>query len=60
MGVSANTVCWSPCKPEHCSCGYWDGFPQPQPRTGSDPCGECRLRPGETCDICDAVGASEP
>jgi hypothetical protein len=29
-------------------------FPQPQRRDGKEPCGECRLRSGETCDICGA------
>ena len=29
----------------------------PDARAGKPPCGECHLRPGETCDIC---GASQP
>lgn len=29
-------------------------FPQPQRRDGKEPCGECHLKPGETCDICGA------
>ena len=30
-------------------------------KTGKEPCGECHLQPGETCDICHArqVGLSE-
>ena len=28
-------------------------FPQPR-RVGEDPCGECHIQPGETCDICGA------
>ncbi len=31
-------------------------FPQPDlNRASKEPCGECRLRPGETCDICGAA-----
>lgn len=30
-------------------------FPKPQRRDGKEPCGECRLSVGETCDICGAV-----
>ncbi len=33
-------------------------FPQPRPNPGGEPCGECHVRPGETCDICGAVGGS--
>lgn len=29
-------------------------FPQPRRRDGQEPCGECRLPAGETCDICGA------
>jgi len=29
-------------------------FPQPQRRDGKEPCGECHLPVGETCDICGA------
>lgn len=32
-----------------------DPFPQPQRRDGKEPCGECRLPVGETCDICGAT-----
>lgn len=32
-----------------------ESFPKPQRRDGKDPCGECRLPIGETCDICGAV-----
>lgn len=32
-------------------------FPKPRRNDGGRPCGECRLQPGETCDIC---GAKEP
>lgn len=32
-------------------------FPQPLRKDGEDPCGECRLQAGETCDIC---GARQP
>ena len=32
-------------------------FPQPGRKDGEMPCGECHLKPGETCDIC---GATEP
>ena len=28
---------------------------QPQRRDGKEPCGECRLKAGETCDICGAA-----
>lgn len=35
--------------------GVGEGFPQPQRRDGKPPCGECHLRPGETCDICGAT-----
>jgi len=30
-------------------------FPQPRRKDGETPCGECHLRPGETCDICGAI-----
>lgn len=37
----------------------WDydepDFPQPVRRDGQAPCGECRLKTGETCDICGAM-----
>ncbi|GAA5662619.1 hypothetical protein Brsp07_01089 [Brucella sp. NBRC 14130] len=33
---------------------FADAFPQPSRKVGGDPCGECRLQPGETCDICGA------
>lgn len=29
-------------------------FPQPRRQDGKEPCGECRLPAGETCDICGA------
>lgn len=32
-------------------------FPQPRWKPGEEPCGECHIQPGETCDIC---GASRP
>ena len=50
--------CLSPCAPEICRCGYWDGFPRVG-RPKSKPCGECHLRPGETCDICGAKAVSD-
>lgn len=31
-------------------------FPKPQRKDGGEPCGECHVQPGETCDICGAVG----
>jgi hypothetical protein len=30
-------------------------FPKPCSNIGREPCGECHLKPGETCDICGAV-----
>jgi|GEM_PF-4910335 len=30
-------------------------FPQPRRKDGGKPCGECRIQPGEICDICGAV-----
>jgi hypothetical protein len=30
-------------------------FPQPRRKDGGEPCGECRIHTGETCDICGAV-----
>ncbi|MUO84849.1 hypothetical protein [Agrobacterium vitis] len=27
-------------------------------KDGEEPCGECHIKPGETCDICGAKGAS--
>jgi hypothetical protein len=30
-------------------------FPQPERKDGGEPCGECHLQPGETCDICGAI-----
>jgi hypothetical protein len=35
-------------------------FPAPSDRTGKEPCGECRLQPGETCDICNAHQPAVP
>lgn len=32
----------------------------PDARKGKPPCGECRLRPGETCDICGAEETTPP
>jgi hypothetical protein len=32
-------------------------LPAPKLNIGGEPCGECHIRPGETCDIC---GASNP
>lgn len=32
-----------------------EDFPQPSRKDGGEPCGECRLPAGETCDICGAV-----
>ena len=32
-----------------------EAFPQPQRKDGGEPCGECYVRPGETCDICGAI-----
>lgn len=29
-------------------------------KTGEEPCGECHLQPGDTCDICGAYAAAEP
>lgn len=29
-------------------------------RKGKPPCGECHIRPGETCDICGAKGRPRP
>ena len=34
-------------------------FPAPGRKDGEAPCGECRLKPGETCDICGAIGARQ-
>ena len=30
-------------------------FPQPQRKDGGEPCGECHIHPGETCDVCGAT-----
>lgn len=30
-------------------------FPQPSRKDGGEPCGECHIQPGETCDICGAT-----
>ncbi|QFG38330.1 hypothetical protein BDE18_0382 [Paracoccus pantotrophus] len=32
-----------------------EDFPQPSRKDGREPCGECRLPAGETCDICGAI-----
>ncbi|WP_192258606.1 hypothetical protein [Mesorhizobium caraganae] len=37
-----------------CETRWLDPFPSPQRRDGKEPCGECRIQPGETCDICGA------
>ena len=34
-------------------------FPQPSKKTGGDPCGECHLQAGETCDICGAIAKAK-
>lgn len=34
--------------------GEQKDFPQPQRKYGEEPCGECRLMPGDICDICGA------
>jgi hypothetical protein len=34
-------------------------FPQPSRKAEAEACGECRLQPGETCDICGAKGATD-
>lgn len=31
-------------------------FPQPERKDGGEPCGECRIQPEETCDVCGAKG----
>lgn len=31
-----------------------EGFPKPSRRDGQEPCGECHIKPDETCDICGA------
>lgn len=31
-----------------------EGFPKPGRRDGLEPCGECHIKPDETCDICGA------
>jgi hypothetical protein len=33
-------------------------FPQPQRNDGGEPCGECHLQTGETCDVCGALAQS--
>ena len=35
-------------------------LPQPQRNDGGEPCGECHVCVGETCDICGAVGKAAP
>ena len=34
-------------------------FPQPKRNDGGDPCGECHIKQGETCDICGAIQISQ-
>ena len=34
-------------------------FPQPRRKDGEEPCGECHLQVGETCDICGAKRAEQ-
>lgn len=34
-------------------------FPQPQQNLGGEPCGECHLQSGETCDICGALSPAK-
>jgi hypothetical protein len=34
-------------------------IPQPQRNDGGEPCGECHLQPGETCDVCGAKAQSD-
>lgn len=35
-----------------------DAFPTPSRKDGGEPCGECHIQPGETCDICGAQNSS--
>lgn len=35
-------------------------LPQPRRNDGGEPCGECHVKAGETCDICGAVGKAVP
>ena len=34
-------------------------FPQPRRNPGGKPCGECHVKPGETCDICGAIAQED-
>ena len=35
-------------------------LPKPGRNDGGEPCGECHLQPGETCDICGAAQKKKP
>src|SRR4029079_19673162 len=36
--------------------GEGEAFPRPRRNDGGTPCVECHLKPGETCDVCGAIG----
>ena len=42
----------------HCEKANREPFPAPQRNDGGQPCGECHIQPGETCDICGASGVA--
>jgi hypothetical protein len=35
-------------------------FPKPLRNDGGEPCGECHIKAGETCDICGATPMADP
>lgn len=47
--------CAEPCAADIYERPDEEPFPQPSRKDGGEPCGECRIQPGETCDICGAV-----
>ncbi len=51
--------CRAALRPEEAA-GQGETFPQPSRKDGGEPCGECHLQPGETCDICGAVATPRP
>lgn len=50
--------CAEPCAADIYERPDEEPFPQPGRKDGGEPCGECHIQPGETCDICGAVNPS--
>jgi hypothetical protein len=47
--------CAEPCAADIYERPDEETLPQPARKDGGEPCGECHIQPGETCDICGAI-----